>query len=309
MSVRTSLITPSTPDAVPAVPTVTWTSPDGGTVLTLSDFGGNDWGISVLPGATGFGMPDFTYYETSSPSFDGSVVRGVRANPRDVNLPILLWGANRAQCVENYHGLIRAMNPRNGAGTLTVTSADGTSRSLAAYYNGGLQGKDDDAENGMTFMTAVVVLRCPAPFWLGDPSVTRLQIAYGSTFFPLLPVQLVASSILGSTTLVNDGDAEAFPIYTITGPVTNPAIANATNGTFITINQTLLAGETITIDTREGVKTVLKGDGTNLYSSMASGSSLAPLQSGSNAMTFTVLGATTNTSVVISYQNRYLTAY
>jgi hypothetical protein len=306
---RTSLIAPSVRDVVPAVPTVTWTSPGGGTVLTMSDFGGNDWGITVLPGAVGFGMPEFNFYETSSPSFDGSIVRGVRASAREVSLPILLWGANRAQCLENFRGLIAAMNPRNGAGTLTVTSPDGSSsRSIAAYYSGGLQGKDDDVENGLTYMTAVIVLHCPSPFWLGDPSVTRLQVAYAGTFFPLLPVQLVANQLLGAVTLTNDGDAEAFPIYTVTGPVTNPAWTNSTNGTFLTLSSTLIAGDVVVVDTREGIKTVTKG-ATNLYGSLASGSSLAPLQPGDNVMSFTVSGATTATSVVISYQKRYLTAY
>lgn len=137
----------------------------------------------------------------------------------------------------------------------------------------------------------------------------RLQIAYGATFFPLLPVGLVASQILGAATLVNDGDAEAFPIYVINGPVTNPSITNATNGTFVTVNQSLLLGESITIDTREGIKTVLKGDDTNLYPYLQAGSSLAPLQPGANAVTFNMQGATADTSVIANYQKRYLTAY
>lgn len=306
---RTSLLSPSTPDPIPQVPTLTWTTPDGNTVITLSDSGANPWGVTLLPGATGFGMPEFTFYETVSPGFDGSTVRGLRANARELNLPLLVWGANRAQQMENFHGLVTALNPRNGKGTLAVTSADAsTSRSIGAYYNGGLTGKDDDSEWGMTHLSAVIVLKCPSPFWLGTPSVTTLRIAYGDTFFPLLPVGLVASSILGAVTLTNDGDAEAFPVYTITGPVTNPSLTNTTNGTTLTLNTALGVGEVLVIDTREGVKTVTKA-GANLYAALAPGSSLAPLQPGDNAMSFTVSGATTATSVVISYQKRYLTAY
>lgn len=306
---RTSLTSPSTPDATPQPPRLTWTSPDGSTVITLSDFGGNPWGVTTLSGATGFGMPDFTYYETASPSFDGSLVRGVRAGARDINLPLLLWGSNRAQCLENFHGLLSALNPRNGMGTLTVAPADGSpARSIGAYYNGGFAGQDDDQAWGMSHMTAVLALRCPQPFFLGDPTVTTLQIAYGDTFFPVLPVQLVANQILGNTTLINDGDADAFPIYTITGPVANPSITNITNGTYIRFTTTLSAGDSITIDTREGVKTVTK-NGTNFYSSLLSGSTLAPLQPGANQMTFTMANATIDTQTTITFQKRYLTAY
>lgn len=305
---RTSLVSPDTPDPTPQVPYLTWTSPDGNLEITLSDPGG-PWGVTTLPGATGFGMPEFTYYETASPSFDGSTVRGVRAESREINLPLVLWGANRAQCLENFHGVVGAMNPRNGPGTLTLTTPDGNARSIFAYYNGGLVGKDDDAEWGMTHMSAVIVLKCPSPYFLGTPTSQTLRTAYGDTFFPLLPVGLVSSQILGNSTLVNDGDAEAFPVYTIVGPVTNPQIINSTTGTQITLNTSLTLGQEVTIDTREGAKTVLRSDGANLYPYLATGSALGALDPGANDMTFNMQGATTDTSVTVTFQKRYLTAY
>lgn len=50
----------------------------------------------------------------------------------------------------------------------------------------------------------------------------------------------------------NQGDLEAWPVYSITGPVDNPIITNETTGDGFVVTSTIPAGVTITIDSRTG---------------------------------------------------------
>lgn len=59
----------------------------------------------------------------------------------------------------------------------------------------------------------------------------------------------------GSGQAVNAGDIDAWPVFVITGPVDNPVITNETTGQTFLVIGTVLAGETLTIDSRSGVVT------------------------------------------------------
>lgn len=59
----------------------------------------------------------------------------------------------------------------------------------------------------------------------------------------------------GQFTLTNPGTAPADIVFTVTGPVTNPVITNLTTGQRIAYGGSLLAGETLVIDT--GARSVL----------------------------------------------------
>jgi hypothetical protein len=53
----------------------------------------------------------------------------------------------------------------------------------------------------------------------------------------------------------NLGDIDAWPIYTVTGPVDYPVITNEATGEAFLINSVIGAGQTVTIDSRTGVVT------------------------------------------------------
>ena len=59
----------------------------------------------------------------------------------------------------------------------------------------------------------------------------------------------------GEMVVVNQGDLDAFPVFSVTGPAAIPVIQNATTGQEFTINYTVAAGETVTVDARTGAVT------------------------------------------------------
>lgn len=56
----------------------------------------------------------------------------------------------------------------------------------------------------------------------------------------------------GEMTVVNSGNLDAYPVFTITGPGQVPIITNATTGASFVVNRNLVAGEVVTIDSRTG---------------------------------------------------------
>ncbi len=70
----------------------------------------------------------------------------------------------------------------------------------------------------------------------------------------------------GATTL--SGTRAAWPVFTITGPVTNPQVAYPATGQWMRLQTTLAPGQSATIDTRPWQRTVLRSDGASLAGSL-----------------------------------------
>ncbi|MFE7361505.1 phage distal tail protein [[Kitasatospora] papulosa] len=293
----------------PRATSVTWTS-SSGRVTSLSDF--DDWrsGAFVMPGVAGTGLPDYTYYQDQSPSFDGSVVRGVRAGSRPITIPLHIWGLDRPSCLTRFHRIVQDLNPAYGPGTLTFTESDGSARRISAYYADGLNVQDDDDKTGRHWMTVVLTFSAPSPYFLGTDRTATFQVGGGSdTFLPLLPWKVRDSQVLGAVQVINLGEVDTYPVWTIKGPATAATVTNTTTSESFVLTKTMSSSDTAVIDTREGIKSALLNGSTNLWPNLGSSPVLWPLRPGSNDVSLTVTGTTGDSSVQLSYTARYLTAY
>nr|WP_306283713.1 phage tail domain-containing protein [Streptomyces sp. Termitarium-T10T-6] len=150
--------------------------------------------------------------------------------------------------------------------------------------------------------------RCPVPYWTGGEVTTEWKNGTGGDFFPILPLVVGDSQVLGSVTVDNDGDDDAYPVWTIKGPATTVTLTNVTTGQTLALTRTITGADTIVIDTRERQQTALLNGVTNLWPDLSDDSSLWPLETGVNDLSLTVAGSTTDTSVRMTYQPRYLAA-
>jgi phage-related protein len=288
---------------------VTWTS-SSGRITSLSDFDDPRSGVIVMPGVAGTGLPDYTFYSDQSPAFDGSVVRGVRAGSRQLTIPLHLWGQDRPTCLARYHRIVQDLNPAYGSGTLTFTESDGSARRISAYYADGLQGQEDDDRTGRHWMTAVLVFTAPSPYFLGEDKTVRFQVGGASdTFLPLLPWKVRDSQVLGAVKVINLGEVDTYPVWTIKGPATVATITNNTTQESFVLTRTLSSSDTAVIDTREGIKDARLNGSTNLWPNLNSSAVLWPLRPGSNDLSLNVTGTDGTSSVQLTYTSRYLTAF
>lgn len=308
------LVAPTVPETPPGVPwptrineqpQVSFTDP-AGLVTRFTDWE-NGWVLQ--PGAKGLDMPAYAFSQDESPGIDGYEIRQVRAQGKEIALPVAFWADDsRAAYLARRRGLIRSLNPKRGLGTLTVVQYDGSARTIGASYAAGLEGDESLDTAGTRWCMNVLSFACPSPFWLGAEASTQWQAAESGTFFPVLPLTVGTSHVLGSVTVDNDGDDTAFPVWTIEGPATSVTLTNVTTGETLVLTRTIIGGDTIVIDTRERRQTALLNDVTNLWNDISDASTMWALEPGINALTLTVAGSTSATRVRMTYQPRYLAA-
>jgi phage-related protein len=98
---------------------------------------------------------------------------------------------------------------------------------------------------------------------------------------------------------------EAWPLWTIVGPAVNPTLTNNTTGKSIALTISLTVGQSLTIDTRPGFKTITRENGSNQFSAASPASSLWSLARGLNTITLSVTGSSGASQLQLQYKQRY----
>ena len=304
------------PTAPPVVPPPTGTVATAVTVIV--DPAGREWpldgtlGIWRAPGRKGFHAPSYTHYRDESPAVDGAFWRGVRATVRELFIPIAIVGDTRADLLRARRGLIAAISPKRGECTIVSRQPDNTSRMIDARYVSGMEGEEGRGAWGVQAMTYGLTFVADDPYLYGPPvtltwgsgtvSRTELPIPGADTNYEVV----AASRILGDSTVDNQGDVDAYPLWTFTGPFTAIELTNETSGKTLTLTHTAATtSDTLTIDTRPGQTSVIDEAGTNRWAALTAGYSLWPLLPGENDLAIEVSGSTEDTRASMTYKPRY----
>ncbi|MFJ1765074.1 phage distal tail protein [Amycolatopsis sp. NPDC088138] len=277
----------------------TWVDPAGTpTVLDV------DWD------ASGRFMPEPRYASTGVPGESGERFREVTHALRDFTVRLVITAANEGALRTALRNLTTAMNPLRGEGTFRVQSPLGDVREIPCRYLTGLGFAEKPGESGPTMQMADVTFRAFDPYWrdANDNSVSY-GIGLTPTFFPIFPLRLTSSQIAVDATITNDGDVEVWPVIQITGPGTSITLRNLTTGKYMQFTFLALgSGESVTIDTRPGYKTIIKSDGTSIFFDLTATSSMWSLPVGGNAIRLEMGGALAGaSSMQVSYRRKFLT--
>lgn len=279
-------------------------------VFEWLDVDGASTTLTALWDADGRFMPPPRRVDEVVPLQAGGRLRDVRHDVRDVRLKLHLDAASDTALRTSLRALLAALDPVRGDGRLRVTAPGGDQRELYCRYVGGLEMAEQGGQTATaTLQQAPLILRAVDPYWYDTATATATYTTgTPATFFPIFPIRLSSSEVFADATVTNDGDVEAWPTWTITGPGSGLVLRNLTTGKLLSLTQTLAAGDTVTIDTRPGVKTVVLDDGTNLFGNLSATSSLWALQAGDNSLRVELASATADSQVIVSYRRRYLSA-
>jgi len=279
----------------------TWTDPDGVEWL-LSRIDEDDPGWFTTSGPAGWGAPPYEIV-TDPLSRGGVNVRFVRAEPARINWPIHIHGDTYLDFTDRFRQLRRAFLltlHRRSPGILRVARPDGSAREIEAFYEEGFAG---GAGENWLYANPVVTLLCPTPYWR-DAIDTVLPFDYDEGGSFLAPYPHVSSATLGTTVVTNTGEVDAWPVWTVTGPLVAVTGTNETTGHSFQMTYTLGAGQTLVITSDP--PTASGPAGQNIISSLNwPAAYLWPLVPGDNTVSFSVSGAGIGTSVQLAYRNRY----
>jgi hypothetical protein len=224
---------------------------------------GSGFGVVALEGVSGVGLPVVSTQWVEGAG-NGATYRGERVLPRDVDLPLLVSTSDRATMRATMTRLARMLA---GPMTFRFIDNDDTSWTLAVRRAGGGQmvlGSDTDRT--LTIANTVVTLRAGDPFWtageaqkavvsgISGRGLIKDPDGAGAGKGSLSFLRVSSSQTLGQFTMINDGDAPAYPVWTVTGPG-NTLVVTSSTGESFTWNGTLTASDTLIIDTARATVT------------------------------------------------------
>lgn len=264
---------------------------------------------NVLIGETDTLMVPVRVAERELPLRAGSQRQGVRVDSRSFDLPLLIQDISLAAVVDRHEALVGWVDPVRGTVAVVVTRPDGTEREIVGTYEGGLETIRDGIGD---WQRVLLRIRAHDPYWR-DTADTEVEFAAAVSsgawfdFFTPFPTALASSTVVDSINVVNDGGAEAYPVWTITGPGSAPNLRNLTTGKYFGLDVTLLAGQVVTVDATPLVALPVRdAAGNPLLPMKTAGSTLWPLGQGSNRVQVEVQDAVAGeTTVTLAYRRRW----
>jgi hypothetical protein len=242
-----------------------------GVAIWLEGWDGSLWrldseesGLVLMRGARGFGMVTVEHHRDEHAILPGSTWRDARVLNREVFLPLYVFsdGSSR-DWQEHNRRFWRIMRTRKTA-LLHVMWPDGTRRHLRVRYE---KGGEEAFELDPVFYGWAkygIYLTAEQPYWEAtEPEArewgTALPVYFfgGGTDEPTLgpPFGIAKPSTAGRTAITNPGDVEAWPVWTITGPMTSCELG--VDGATISVPFSLSTGDVLVIDTRPTEQTAM----------------------------------------------------
>ncbi|MEI7990512.1 MAG: hypothetical protein WCI88_15875 [Chloroflexota bacterium] len=203
--------------------------------LSLDDY--------VYEESDGFAMPPVQRFVEHSPLAHGAVDCGFRLLPRRLTFRLMLRATSPTAFYDLRRDLIDILRPayNNAAGTLAATLPDATTWELSVFC----EKLDFTSPKGL-LQEAVFTLSAPQPVWrqVSSPTTTYLY-----------------QSDIGRTKIIPyPGSWLAVPYpFTIRGPISHPVITNQTAEMKIDLDTVIPDNEIVSIDLRQGYKTILLG--------------------------------------------------
>lgn len=287
--------------------TITWV-PASGSQIVLN----NEVNYYVLVGLLGGESPSFKFVEEKFPGLYGAYVRQVDVEPRTLTIPMKIEDSTLADVKERIEELVSGLNPLLGLGTLKFTTGS-VIRYIDCYYSAGMEGSDGLDVRGLTWMKGTLQFYAPFPYFYGDTEETLYELGSGLEDFltdPFFPMSIGESTILGDDVIVNAGQIESWPVWTITGPGSAVTLTNDDTGEEIALTGagglTLASGEVIEVDTRPGYKTVTKvSNGANYFKYLSDPSVFWSLAAGDTNINTSVTSATSVTEILLAFEPHY----
>lgn len=283
-----------------------------GELMSWFDPTGTEWPLNGdaymfldNPGRKGFkGLPPFATTVLQTPLVDGDTPRFTLAQPRPLDVHLLIKGSNPTDYEAVRTALQGAMNPKLGNGWFRCTRSDGIQRDVFCRYDTGFDGDESWGVASAAHQEYILHFIAHDPYFY-DPAATvqTFTASAATAFFPIMPLRLSSSNIGSGFSIFNNGDIDAYPVFTITGPGMNPTLTNTTTGKTVAATIALTAGQVLTIDTQ--AKTVTREDGSNQFSTLSFASALWTLVAGQNAITLAMSGTGSGSQIQVSYKQRW----
>ena len=244
---------------------------------------------------------------STTPYMDGDTVNNVRSVPRGIVLDLRIKQGVVVEEAKRF--ILQTIKPKQ-SGKLQLTQIDRMTEIAGVVENVTMPRFTDTA-------IMQVTLYCSEPYW-SDVSFMEVELARvldlhcfpidtNGLAFPLEGVPFGEFEINNTRTYTNDGDADCGMIITIVAnaEAINPTLYKS-DGSYIGINDTLVTGDKVIINTNRGNKTITK-NGISIFDKIKKGSTFLQMETGDNEFTIDSDGGTEgNLYFTLSFKRRFV---
>lgn len=287
---------------------LTFRMENNGDVISLSNTDESS-GYVKAEGRSGFGVSP-TSVTIIEGAGGGGRWRNSRRGPREMIMPIYIFGIDRQEIEDRMRRLTRLFNDTYSTPSLIAEYPDNnTSFSTDFHYAGGADPQYGQDTNGRTYAKLVLALRAPDPYWTARDALSyslraanagRGLIKTGNG--GLTRLQISSSQAIGTISLSNSGDVDAFPTWSIKGPGDSFTATRNIDGAFFSYTSPILIADVITINTKN--KTVIDQSGANRYTSLATAPKLFSIPAGDSTISVAMGNATADTVISMFFLPR-----
>lgn len=271
-----------------------------------------------LLGIDGIGAAPVMRFGEQGAMQHGESDRGYRLRARQIVLGLLVRGGSLTEWFSRRDEIVRIFRPTDDPIYLRISDGDEIIRQIDCHYRGMMEMKPEAMKPG--WQKVGIELYAPDPtFYDPDGRTNVFALGGGSDLMEIplaVPWKVGASELELDVAIDYLGSWDAYPIITITGPITDLVIENTSLGDKLDFSGvTIGAGVNYVIDCRYGYKTVMRSsDGANRIQDLTADSNLATFRigahpqpiGGDNGFHISGTGLTTASKVVMQYYERYL---
>lgn len=269
---------------------------------------GVDTGYTIQASVDGLDAPDYRESTYDKPGEDGAVLSSLFYSSRVLSFPGQITRSTAIayetlrQALVAACAIARDSSNRPTPTVLTITTPGGSTYVCNAYPRKPVLPVENNSTGSflLNFIVPDGLLYSSSAVLSG--SITR-PIGGGFTVPFTTPFTLAASSG-GSVTLNNPGNTPSYPVITLTGPLTSPFLANSATGTFMQLNYTIAAGNTVVIDMAN--KTVMLNGNSSILGVKTSDSDWWPIKPGSNTISLSTSSSSDTGNAQLQYYPAYL---
>lgn len=262
---------------------------------------------SVKTPIEGLGHPEIRLTAYNKAGEDGGVVSNQFYGMRTINLE----GYIRADSVALYESARRALealffvekdsNNVPIAKTLKFVTLDDYAFQVEVYVKNFVS-DITNVGNGR-FLAQLIAAKHGIESQTLNTEILDRPSGGGATYPVIYPV-IYDAALGGNTAINNAGSSNAYPIITLSGPLTNPYIQNQTIDATLTYSGTIAEGSQVVIDMRE--KTVILDGTSNKIANIVTGSDFWWLKPGDNVINFSTDSTSDDGQCQIKYRETYI---
>ena len=223
---------------------------------------------------------------------DGGRFQSSRRLPREIDLPLWVFGTDRNNVETKLRRLGKLISDRTGTGTKIQAIFEDTvletteTFTLEGFYTGGFD-VNYGTKTGKDYAYVALTFKCPQPYWVNETETSVL---------------VLGSETPATVNINNVGDVETFPIFEIKGQVTTNITLSNINGS-ITYAANIPTSTTIVINTEEGT-VVRKSDGANRYQNLGPLPKMFTLPEGESVLNITGTGISGTAEITVKWRTR-----